>query len=47
VIEIADLQVAEDVARAVAAAGHGLLEMSETRTNLEGLFLGLTAGAAP
>jgi len=46
VIEIADLQVAEDVARAVVAAGHGLLEMSETRTDLEGLFLGLTAGAA-
>jgi ABC-2 type transport system ATP-binding protein len=46
VIEIADLHVAEDVARAVAAAGHGLLEMSEARTDLEGLFLGLTAGAA-
>ena len=46
VVEVSDLTVAEDVARALTGAGHGLLEMRETRTDLEGLFLSLTDGAA-
>lgn len=46
VLEVADMAVAEDVAKALAVAGHGLLEMAETRTDLEELFLNLTDGAA-
>jgi ABC-2 type transport system ATP-binding protein len=46
VLEVDDLAVAEVVAKALAAGGHGLLEMSETRADLEGLFLSLTDGAA-
>ena len=32
--------------KALTVAGHGLLEMGETRTDLEELFLNLTDGAA-
>jgi len=46
ILEVVDLAVAEDVARALASANFGLLEMKETRTDLEGLFLGLTDGVA-
>ncbi|MGI9523318.1 MAG: ABC transporter ATP-binding protein [Hyphomicrobiaceae bacterium] len=46
VLDVDDLAVAEDVAQALAGAGHGLLEMGETRTDLEELFLSLTDGAA-
>jgi len=46
VLEVDDQAVAEDVAKALVAAGHGLLEMGETRTDLEELFLNLTDGAA-
>lgn len=42
VIAVTDLSVGEQVALALTSAGHGLLEMSETRTDLEELFLGLT-----
>ena len=45
VVEVNDMAVAEDVARTLTEAGHGLLEMRETRTDLEGLFLSLTDGA--
>lgn len=46
VVEVTDLAVAEKVAQALSEAGHGLLELTETRTDLEELFLSLTDGAA-
>ena len=45
VIEVTTLDVAEEVTRALTAAGFGVLEVGETRTDLEGLFLRLTGGA--
>jgi ABC-2 type transport system ATP-binding protein len=47
VVEIEELSAAEALAAALAAGGFGLLEMTETRTDLEGLFLDLTSRAAP
>jgi ABC-2 type transport system ATP-binding protein len=42
VVEVEELSAAESLAAAVAAGGFGLLEMTETRTDLEDLFLDLT-----
>ena len=46
VVEVAGLSTAENVAASLAASGFGLLEMTETRTDLEGLFLDLTGRVA-
>lgn len=46
VVEVEQPCVAEALAAAVAAGGFGLLEMTETRTDLEHLFLNLTRQAA-
>jgi ABC-2 type transport system ATP-binding protein len=46
VVEVAGPSTAEDVAAALAAGGFGLLEMTETRPDLERLFLDLTSRAA-
>ena len=46
VVEIADAAVAERVAAAVTGAGSGLLEMTAKGTDLEDLFLELTASAS-
>ena len=46
VVRISTPAVAEAVAASVAAGGFGLLEMTEARTDLEALFLDLTAQAA-
>ena len=45
-VDIADRAFAEHVAAAVTGSGSGLLEMTEKRTDLEDLFLELTAGAS-
>jgi len=45
-VDIADRAFAERVAAAVTGSGSGLLEMTEKRTDLEDLFLELTAGAS-
>jgi 2-keto-3-deoxy-6-phosphogluconate aldolase len=46
VVRIEAPAAAETLAAAVTAAGFGLLEMTETATDLEGLFLDLTGRAA-
>jgi gliding motility-associated transport system ATP-binding protein len=46
VVAVAGLSTAEHVAASLAAGGFGLLEMTETRTDLERLFLDLTGRAA-
>jgi ABC-2 type transport system ATP-binding protein len=46
VVEVEALSNAEAAAAAVAAGGFGLLEMTETHTDLEALFLHLTGQAA-
>jgi ABC-2 type transport system ATP-binding protein len=46
VVEVAGPSTAEDVAAGLAAGGFGLLEMTETRPDLERLFLDLTSRAA-
>ncbi len=46
VVEVRGLAAAEAVAANLAAGGFGLLEMTEARTDLEGLFLDLTSQAA-
>jgi len=46
VVEVSTRSAAEAVAASLAAGGFGLLEMTETRTDLEGLFLELTGRAA-
>ena len=46
VVEVGARSAAEAVAARLAAGGFGLLEMTETRTDLEGLFLELTGEAA-
>jgi ABC-2 type transport system ATP-binding protein len=46
VVEVAGPATAEDVAAGLAAGGFGLLEMTETRPDLERLFLDLTTRAA-
>ena len=46
VVEVEALSVAEPLAAAVAAKGFGLLELTETRNDLEGLFRRLTGQAA-
>jgi ABC-2 type transport system ATP-binding protein len=46
VVEVEALSTTEAAAAAVAAGGFGLLEMTETHTDLEALFLHLTGQAA-
>jgi ABC-2 type transport system ATP-binding protein len=46
VVRIASRSAAESVAASLAAGGFGLLEMTETRPDLEALFLDLTGQAA-
>jgi ABC-2 type transport system ATP-binding protein len=46
VVQVEALATAEALAAAVAVGGFGLLEMTETRTDLEALFLDLTGRAA-
>ncbi|MBL27655.1 MAG: MFS transporter [Rhodospirillaceae bacterium] len=46
VVEIAEGSAAENIAAALTMGGVGLLEMTETRVDLENLFLDLTGGAA-
>jgi len=46
VVQVGARSAAEAVAASVAAGGFGLLEMTETRTDLESLFLDLTGQAA-
>jgi ABC-2 type transport system ATP-binding protein len=46
VVQVAGPATAEDVAADLAAGGFGLLEMTETRPDLERLFLDLTSRAA-
>jgi gliding motility-associated transport system ATP-binding protein len=46
VVQISTPAAAEAVAASLAAGGFGLLEMTEARTDLEALFLDLTAPAA-
>lgn len=46
VVQVKALGAAEALAAAVTAGGFGLLEMTETRTDLEALFLDLTGRAA-
>jgi hypothetical protein len=46
VVEVAGPSTAEDVAASLAAGGLGLLEMTETRTDLERMFLDLTGRVA-
>jgi ABC-2 type transport system ATP-binding protein len=46
VVELTGPSTAEDVAASLAAGGLGLLEMTETRPDLERLFLELTSRAA-
>ena len=46
VVQVGARSAAEAVAARLAAGGFGLLEMTETRTDLEGLFLELTGQAA-
>jgi ABC-2 type transport system ATP-binding protein len=46
VVEVSARSAAEAVAARLAVGGFGLLEMTETRSDLEGLFLGLTGKAA-
>jgi ABC-2 type transport system ATP-binding protein len=46
VVEVTGPSTAEDVAAGLAAGGFGLLEMTETRPDLERLFLDLTSRAA-
>jgi ABC-2 type transport system ATP-binding protein len=46
VIEVAGPSTAEDVAASLAAGGVGLLEMTETRPDLERMFLDLTGREA-
>jgi ABC-2 type transport system ATP-binding protein len=46
VVELSARSAAETIAASLAARGFGLLEMTETRTDLEGLFLDLTGRAA-
>jgi len=43
VVEVEQRSVAEALAAALTGGGFGLLEMTETRTELEGLFLDLTS----
>jgi ABC-2 type transport system ATP-binding protein len=43
VVEVEERSVAEALAAALAAGGFGLLEMTETRTDLDGLFLDITS----
>jgi hypothetical protein len=45
VVRIAARSAAESVAASLAAGGFGLLEMTETRPDLEALFLDLTGQA--
>ena len=46
VVQVGARSAAEAVAASLVAGGFGLLEMTETRTDLEGLFLELTGEAA-
>ena len=46
IVQISTPAAAEAVAASLAAGGFGLLEMTEARTDLEALFLDLTAPAA-
>ena len=46
VVRVTTPAAAEAVAASIAAGGFGLLEMTEARTDLEALFLDLTAQAA-
>ena len=46
VVEVAGPSTAEDVAASLAAGGFGLLEMTETRPDLERMFLDLTGRVA-
>ena len=46
VVDVEELSVAEPLAAAVAAGGFGLLEMTESRIDLESLFLDLTGRTA-